>query len=413
MPGSSGSTRTCGRVEDGDVAPGRVGEHQRALGDGGRARVDHPADRAALHRLADLPGGGVGLPGVHPPAHVRVDRHHQHPDDDLPVRGSGCSTSTSRKSSGVGSPCGRAASCHSRVVTAHDPDPATAAGCRVPPRACEQSGLRVPGLGSGHVVLPVQDAGGLGRGRAARPPRAPAARARGPRRQRPPHPAALPRRHADRRLRRRLLLGRREGVLGDPGHLLDRGGLRRRLHARTRRTRRSARRAPGTPRPCSSSSTRRSSPTSSCSRCSGRTTTRPRACARATTSAPSTARRSTSRTPEQEAAALATRDAVPGAADGGRLRRHHHRDRAAGAVLLRRGLPPAVPLQGAQRLLPGALDGRLLPRRPARVSDPSAPMAIVPQTLLDQLRRAPDVEAPELVAVDATDRLLLDEPRPT
>ncbi|MCX6785047.1 MAG: SAM-dependent methyltransferase, partial [Candidatus Komeilibacteria bacterium] len=26
-----------------------------------------------------------------------------------------------------------------------------------------------------------------------------------------------------------------------------------------------------------------------------------------------------------------------------------------------------------------------------------------------QLRRAPDVEAPELVAVDATDRLLLDE----
>ncbi len=29
--------------------------------------------------------------------------------------------------------------------------------------------------------------------------------------------------------------------------------------------------------------------------------------------------------------------------------------------------------------------------------------------LFDQLRRAPDVEAPDLVAVDATDRLLLDE----
>ena len=29
--------------------------------------------------------------------------------------------------------------------------------------------------------------------------------------------------------------------------------------------------------------------------------------------------------------------------------------------------------------------------------------------ILDQLRRTPDVEAPELVAVDATDRLLLDE----
>ena len=29
--------------------------------------------------------------------------------------------------------------------------------------------------------------------------------------------------------------------------------------------------------------------------------------------------------------------------------------------------------------------------------------------LFDQLRRDPDVEAPDLVAVDATDRLLLDE----
>ncbi len=35
-----------------------------------------------------------------------------------------------------------------------------------------------------------------------------------------------------------------------------------------------------------------------------------------------------------------------------------------------------------------------------------------PQDVLDQLRRAPDVEAPELVAVDATDRLLLDEAAP-
>src|SRR5918993_1120263 len=34
-----------------------------------------------------------------------------------PSAGSGRSSSTSRKSSGVGSPCGRAASCHSRVVT--------------------------------------------------------------------------------------------------------------------------------------------------------------------------------------------------------------------------------------------------------------------------------------------------------
>ena len=64
---------------------------------------------------------------------------------------------------------------------------------------------------------------------------------------------------------------------------------------------------------------------------------------------------------------------LPGAADGGRVRRHHHRDRAAGPVLLRRGLPPAVPLQGAERLLPGELDGRLLPGRPARRLTPRLP----------------------------------------
>ena len=94
---------------------------------------------------------------------------------------------------------------------------------------------------------------------------------------------------------------------------------------------------------------------------------------------------------------------LPGAAEGGRLRRHHHRDRAAGRVLLRGGLPPAVPLQGAQRLLPGALDGRLLPRRP-----PGRLIITDTSGVLDRLRRAPDIESPELVAVDATDRLLLD-----
>ena len=78
-------------------------------------------------------------------------------------------------------------------------------------------------------------------------------------------------------------------------------------------------------------------------------------------------------TPEQEKAALAEPRGVPGAADGGRLRRDHHRDRAAGHVLLRRGLPPAVPLQGAERLLPGALDGRLLPGRPPRASEAQTP----------------------------------------
>ena len=70
--------------------------------------------------------------------------------------------------------------------------------------------------------------------------------------------------------------------------------------------------------------------------------------------------------PEQEKAALASRDAYQERLTAAGLRRDHHRDRPAGPVLLRRGLPPAVPLQGAERLLPGALDGRLLPRRPPR-----------------------------------------------
>ncbi len=206
---------------------------------------------------------------------------------------------------------------------------------------------------------------GHGRGRAARPPRPAAARARGPRRQRQPHPAALPRGHADRRLRRRLLLGRGEGLLGDPGRLLDRGGY-----------------AGGfTPNPTYEEV---------CSARTGHTEAVLVVFDPAVISYeqllkefwedhdPTQGMRQGNdigtqyrsaiyyATPEQEAAARASRDAVPGAAEGGRLRRHHHRDRAAGPVLLRRGLPPAVPLQGAERLLPGALDGRLLPGRPAR-----------------------------------------------
>ena len=70
-------------------------------------------------------------------------------------------------------------------------------------------------------------------------------------------------------------------------------------------------------------------------------------------------------TPEQEAAALASRDEYQK-----RLKAAGYGDitteiRPLEQVLLRRGLPPAVPLQGAQRLLPRALHGRLLPRRPA------------------------------------------------
>ena len=47
-----------------------------------------------------------------------------------------------------------------------------------------------------------------------------------------------------------------------------------------------------------------------------------------------------------------------------RLRRDHHRDRAAGPVLLRRGVPPAVPGQEPERLLRPGRHRRELPRRP-------------------------------------------------
>ena len=96
---------------------------------------------------------------------------------------------------------------------------------------------------------------------------------------------------------------------------------------------------------------------------SGRATTRPRACARATTWAPSTARRSTTTTDAQREAAERSRDAYAERADRRRLRRDHDRDRAAGDVLLRRGLPPAVPGEEPRRLLRPGRDRRELPHR--------------------------------------------------
>src|SRR3712207_989254 len=67
---------------------------------------------------------------------------------------------------------------------------------------------------------------------------------------------------------------------------------------------------------------------------------------------------------------------LPAAADRGRLRRDHHRDRPARRLLLRRGLPPAVPVQGAERLLPHPLDRRLLPGGPLRRLSPARAPAV-------------------------------------
>ena len=54
---------------------------------------------------------------------------------------------------------------------------------------------------------------------------------------------------------------------------------------------------------------------------------------------------------------------LPGRAERRRSRRDHDRDRRARAVLLRRGLPPAVPAQGPARLLRARRHRRQLPGR--------------------------------------------------
>ena len=83
----------------------------------------------------------------------------------------------------------------------------------------------------------------------------------------------------------------------------------------------------------------------------GEPRSRPRACARATTSARSTARRSTRTRDAQREAAEASRARFQEALTAAGYGADHDRDRRGGPVLLRRGLPPAVPRQGAERLL--------------------------------------------------------------
>ena len=70
-------------------------------------------------------------------------------------------------------------------------------------------------------------------------------------------------------------------------------------------------------------------------------------------------------TADQLAARQGQPRALPADAHRRRLRRHHHRDPPdrGRAVLLRRGLPPAVPGQEPERLLRHRRDRRLLPDR--------------------------------------------------
>ena len=157
----------------------------------------------------------------------------------------------------------------------------------------------------------------------------------------------------------RLLLGRRAQVLGTGRrHSRHRGRLCRRPHAQPDLRGGLLAAAPATTRSCWWSTIRRRSPTRSCSRPSGKATTRPRACARATTSARSTAPASTSTSDAQRKAAEASKAMYEKALKAQGLRRHHHRDPRRAAVLLRRGLSPAIPGEES--------DGLLRPRRHRR-----------------------------------------------
>ncbi len=69
---------------------------------------------------------------------------------------------------------------------------------------------------------------------------------------------------------------------------------------------------------------------------------------------------------DQRDAALASREVYQQALTAARQGRDHDRDRRGRPVLLRRGRPPAVPAQGAARLLRARRHGRLVPGRRRR-----------------------------------------------
>ena len=121
---------------------------------------------------------------------------------------------------------------------------------------------------------------------------------------------------------------------------------------------------------------------------SGRTTTRPRACARATTSARSTARRSTTPTTSSARRSSALARCSPSELRRSRLRRDHDRDRAGRRVLLRRGLPPAVPREEPERLLRPRRHRRLLPGRPRGNRDVEA-LQLPPRRGVEQSGSSP------------------------
>ena len=85
MPGSSGSTRTCRASRTATSRQAASGSTSAPSGTAGERESTTRPTAPPFIVSPTSQARRVGLAGVHPAAHVRVDRHREHPDDDLAV----------------------------------------------------------------------------------------------------------------------------------------------------------------------------------------------------------------------------------------------------------------------------------------------------------------------------------------
>ena len=183
---------------------------------------------------------------------------------------------------------------------------------------------------------------------------------------------AVPGGAGDGGVRARLLLGRRAQVLGGAGRLDDRGRLCRRLDAQPDLRGGVQRAAPATPRSCSSSSTRSRSSYEALLKIFWESHDPTQGMRQGNDVGTQYRSAIYTYSPEQRRAAEASRERLPGrsSTDAG-YGAHHHRDPRRAAILLRRGLPPAISGEEPVRLLRPRRHRRHLPDRdlPSRRSE--------------------------------------------